>query len=177
MQESDLVIVHRAGVYAVRVSGRANFEYAVPIRELINTLGDRVEDFRFDMSGCLAMDSTFMGVLSMIGLKARRAGTRVELVNASDFVKKLLRDLGVNKLFAFTDAENTPSLDGEVVESSGAPHDMLAAAETVSEAHEKLVEADQSNAARFGAVIEFAHRDVERLRREKEQDEDAGGSK
>lgn len=100
MKESDLLISHRDGVYFVKVCGRANFEYAVPLRELAKTL-DNFRCVRMDMTECLAMDSTFMGVLSMIGLKAKRCDAKVELVNASEFLTKLLRDLGVVKLFDF----------------------------------------------------------------------------
>lgn len=72
MKESDLLISHRDGVYFVKVSGRANFEYAVPLRELAKTL-DNFRCVRMDMTECLAMDSTFMGVLSMIGSKPNAA--------------------------------------------------------------------------------------------------------
>ena len=69
----------------------------MPLRELAKTLDD-FRCVRMDMTECLAMDSTFMGVLSMIGLKAKRCDAKVELVNASEFLTKLLRDLGVVKL-------------------------------------------------------------------------------
>ena len=38
MKETDLLISHRDGVYSVKAAGRANFEYAVPLRELAKTL-------------------------------------------------------------------------------------------------------------------------------------------
>ena len=165
MKESDLLISHRDDVYYIKVSGRANFEYAVPLRELARTL----EDFRcvrMDMSECLAMDSTFMGVLSMIGLKAKRSGARVELVNASDFLTKLLRDLGVQKLFTFvTETKET----AREYDSAATKADLLTTAETVTEAHESLVEADESNAQKFDQVIAFSKQDVERLKKEREK--------
>ena len=162
MKESDLLISHRDDVYFIKVSGRANFEYAVPLRELARTL----EDFRcvrMDMSECLAMDSTFMGVLSMIGLKAKRSGAQVELVNASEFLTKLLRDLGVEKLFTFVSGE---AEDSQEYNSAATKADLLTTAETVTEAHESLVEADESNAQKFDQVIAFSKQDVERLKKE-----------
>lgn len=165
MKESDLLISHRDGVYFVKVSGRANFEYAVPLRELAMALNE-FKCVRLDMAECLAMDSTFMGVLSMIGLKAKKAGAKVELANASDFLKKLLRDLGVAKLFDFVVGET----DEASYDSAARKSDLLTTAETVTEAHEKLVEANESNAQKFDQVIAFAKQDVERLRKEKEED-------
>ncbi|UKI34318.1 MAG: hypothetical protein L6W00_13635 [Lentisphaeria bacterium] len=47
---------------------------------------------------------------------------------------------------------------------------MLTTAETVTEAHQTLVEADSSNAARFDQVIEFARQDVERLKNREKED-------
>ncbi len=167
MKESDLQISHRDDVYFVKVSGRANFEYAVPLRELAMTLND-FKCVRMDMKECLAMDSTFMGVLSMIGLKAKKSGAKVELVNASDFLQKLLRDLGISMLFDFVTAAETDCTAYSKVASSG---DRLTTAVTVTEAHETLVKANQENADKFEQVIEFAKQDVERLRKEKEDTE------
>lgn len=166
MKESDLLISHRDGVYFVKVSGRANFEYAVPLRELAMTLDD-FKCVRLDMTECLAMDSTFMGVLSMIGLKAKKVGAKVELANASDFLKKLLRDLGVAKLFDFVSGDTDETGYGSAAKKA----DLLTTAETVSEAHETLVKADESNAEKFDQVIAFAKQDVERLRKKKEDSE------
>ena len=164
MKETDLLISQNDGEYAVKVCGRANFEYAVPLREFANSLGTGFKAIRFEMSECLAMDSTFMGVLSMIGLKARRGGAVIEIANASDFIRKLLRDLGIVKLFDFVDEfKNMP----EEWVNAGVKSDLLSTAETVSEAHEKLVEVDHANEAKFSQVIEFAKKDVERLKGEK----------
>ncbi|MDR0932009.1 MAG: STAS domain-containing protein [Victivallales bacterium] len=164
MKESDLLISHRDGVYFVKVSGRANFEYAVPLRELAKTL-EEFHCVRMDMTECLAMDSTFMGVLSMIGLAAKRSNAEVELVNASDFLTKLLRDLGVVKLFTFVKSDEK---SGESYECVGCKSDLLTTAETVAEAHETLIEADKANAGKFDAVVALSKRDVERLKKERD---------
>ena len=58
MKETDLVISNRSGCYIVTVSGRANFEYAVPLRDLAHSTAE-FSAFQFDMKECTAMDSTF----------------------------------------------------------------------------------------------------------------------
>ncbi len=165
MKESDLLISHRDGIYSVKVSGRANFDYAVPLREMAQTLDDDFKCVRLDMADCIAMDSTFMGVLSMIGLKARRGGASVELLNAPDNLRKLLRDLGVVKLFTFTTGVDDAAPDWNNT-AGRKKNDLLTTAETVAEAHRTLVEADGSNLEKFDQVIKFADQDVERLRKE-----------
>ena len=163
MNPDDLKIGETSDAFVITAVGRANFEYAVPVRDLVHS-NEGKKTIRVDLQQCLAMDSTFMGVLSMIGLKARRCGAVIELVQASEFVRKLLRDLGIAKLFDFTDELTNPPAEWT---TAGGKADMLTTAETVTEAHEKLVEADQSNEAKFSQVIEFAKKDVERLKGDK----------
>ena len=119
-----------------------------------------------DLKACTAMDSTFMGVLSMGGLKAADNGGALEIYNASDALKRSLADLGVDELFVFR--EGSP---GAVTESEDAPEkpDMLTTAVTVEEAHRKLVEADGANEPKFRAVIDLAAADVEKLKKQQDK--------
>ena len=162
MKENDLLISNRSGFYTVTVSGRANFEYAVPLRDLARSTAE-FSGFRFDMTQCTAMDSTFMGILTMLALKAKKSGTAIEICNASPTLQRLLRDLGVAKLFTFSEAAN--SVSGE---DASAKRDMLTTAETVEEAHRALADINPENAEKFKDVIEFTHQDVERLKQQKQ---------
>ena len=164
MRDLDLKIADRGGVYVVKARGRANFEYAVPLRELVKNLAG-FERFCIDLSECTAMDSTFMGVLTMTALKGAKCGKKVEILGASDVLQKLLRDLGVGRLFSFAGVETAPEeLLASLTDAQGGAS-MLAGAETVKEAHESLVDADQANAERFESVIKYAEADVERLKK------------
>ena len=160
MRSEDLQITELKGGYSITVSGRANFDYAVPLRELSGklTAGSWLQ---IDLENCESMDSTFMGVLTMLALKLRKSGSKVMLVGADDALQKLLRDLGVLKLFNLV-SEQEDSANGKAVDSNvGA--DMLTTAKTVAEAHRTLVEADGANADKFKQVIKFAEQDVARL--------------
>ena len=164
MRDIDLRIANRAELYLVQARGRANFEYAVPLRELVKSLAS-FERFCIDLSECTAMDSTFMGVLTMTALKGAKCGKKVEILGASDVLQKLLRDLGVGRLFDFAGVETAPvELLASLTNAQKDPS-MLAGAETVKEAHESLVDADRANAERFGSVIKYAEADVERLKK------------
>ena len=166
MRDIDLRIANRQELYLVKARGRANFEYAVPVRELVRSLVS-FERFCIDLSECSAMDSTFMGVLTMLALKGAKLNRKVEILGADDNLKKLLNGLGVGRLFDFGPVENAPQeLLGSL--ESAAPGDAaaLTGAETVKEAHESLVSADAENAARFENVIKFADEDIRRLKKE-----------
>ena len=163
MRDRDLLISNAGGTYLVKVCGRANFEYAVPLRSIAKA-STNFKGIMIDLDDCTAMDSTFMGVLTMLALKSKREQCAVELYNASSVLQKLLRDLGVINLFTFKEG----SLDaGSAADSSGGS--LLTTAETVSEAHKALVEADSSNQAKFSAVIDYADADVARLKKEEQK--------
>lgn len=163
MKETGVTILPREDGYLIQAVGRANFDYAVPLRDLSKDLSGR-EKLCFDLSGCTAMDSTFMGVMSMIGLKARRCGETVEIAGAADHLRFLLRGLGVEKLFRFVPA--LPASENDADAPRAVSGDRRATAETVLEAHQTLVEADAANAAKFETVIQFAREDVDRLKSE-----------
>ncbi|MCQ2378306.1 MAG: STAS domain-containing protein [Victivallaceae bacterium] len=162
MNASDLLISNRDGVCSVRVTGRANFEYAVPLRDLARKI-DAVSTLEIDLGGCTAMDSTFMGVLTMLAVALHRSRRPLTLCNASETLKALLRGLGILKLFVFTErAENAPETPELPAGQNAAA--ALQVAETVVEAHRTLAQADAENEKRFAAVIRFAEADAEKLR-------------
>ena len=107
------------------------------------------------------MDSTFMGVLTMLALKTRRDNTSMTLYNANPALQKLLRDLGVIKLFIF--AEGTVELPGASSAAAEGPG-LLDTAETLSEAHRTLIDAEPANMEKFRDVVAFADADVRRLK-------------
>ena len=165
MRDIDLRIANRSEVYLVKARGRANFEYAVPLRELVRSLTS-FERFCIDLAECTAMDSTFMGVLTMLALKGAKLNCKVEILGADDTLKKLLNDLGVGRLFDFKGVEEAPSDLLPSLEAAENDATRLQGAETVKEAHESLVAADAENAERFENVIKFADADVRRLKQE-----------
>ena len=165
MRDIDLRIANRAELYLVQARGRANFEYAVPLRELVKSLAS-FERFCIDLSECTAMDSTFMGVLTMLALKGAKLRRKVEILGANDTLKKLLHDLGVARLFDFKATDAAPAELRRSLEAATPSATLLDGAETVKEAHETLVDADSGNAKRFESVIKYAEADVERLKKQ-----------
>lgn len=165
MKESDLLISNSANIYNIKVTGRANFEYAVPLRHLANCINSSTEKICIDGSECTFMDSTFMGVLSMIGLKSKKLNATVEIHGMAPNVRALLKGLGVDKLFIFFDNKEQMQVDSwnNLINKDKS---LLATAETVAEAHKTLVEADDSNQARFKDVIKYADEDLDKIRKQ-----------
>lgn len=145
--DGDLLIGNKEGVYRITVSGRATFECAPPLRNLAKKLES--EEFRkiyIDLTGCSWMDSTFMGILAMLGLRAKRLDVPAYVCNASEQNVSLLCGLGLRKFFQFiTDEEqNRDDSDGDVWQDA-AEKTTDANARTVLEAHQTLMDVDEQN--------------------------------
>ena len=159
MKESDLLISRHDGVYSVKVTGRANFEYAVPLRELAKS-SNEFRCFRIDLGDCVAMDSTFMGILAMLGLRSKKIDAVMTIFNAGELNKSLLFGLGLKKLFHF--AEGAVSLDVQADAANGAA-DKIVNAQTVLDAHKTLMDVDEENVKKFEKVVDYVQKDLDKL--------------
>src|SRR5215471_9408253 len=92
----------------IKIAGRANFTSSIDFKTLINELRQKgYTYFVLDLSECLLMDSTFLGVLAGFGLKmsappGESSGQLIELLNANQRIVELLENLGVLHLFKLT---------------------------------------------------------------------------
>src|SRR5271170_7942653 len=90
----------------VKIEGRADFTSSLDLKKLIDELWQRgFNHYVFELTDCLTMDSTFLGVLSGIGLKfsngkSVQVGEPLELLNPNPRIAETLENLGVADLFA-----------------------------------------------------------------------------
>lgn len=169
MQSATLTIAGKEGRYGVKVVGRATFECAGPLRELAKQLD--AEDFtnvEVDLAECQGMDSTFMGILAMLGLRSKKIGAEMNIVNANELNKSLLYGLGLKKLFNYT--QGKVILPGnETAASDASPGKMsLESARTVLDAHKTLMDVDDSNKKKFEAVVDMVQKDIDRLNKDED---------
>lgn len=160
--KANIFIVKTDDGYAVKVEGRANLECSPPLKNFgENIIPGTFTKITFDMSECSWMDSTFMGTLAMLGLRANKAGISIEMHNMGQKNKDLVRDLGIDGLFKFEDdTETSPNLTNWTNLTSSQPSQQ-STAETILAAHETLAQVDDSNAQKFGKVIEMVKKDLE----------------
>lgn len=162
MSKNDVTIAHHQGVYSIKVAGRASFASGIHLRDFARNLKGDFEKIAIDLEDCTGMDSTFMGILAMIGLRAKSVAAVVEIINASAENRRLLKGLGLEKLFNFAQREICGS-DGEAVSLSGTVKDQLKVAKTVVDAHQTLIDVDEDNLDQFADVVKYAQDDVDRL--------------
>src|SRR5438045_9303075 len=93
----------------IKIIGRANFTSSIDFKLLVNELRQKgYSYFVLDLSECLLMDSTFLGVLAGLGLKLsvaqeNHSGRSLELLNPNPRIMELLENLGVLHLFKITE--------------------------------------------------------------------------
>jgi anti-anti-sigma factor len=155
----------------VKIAGRANYGSSPDFKTLLNELtGKGYRRFVIDLSECVLMDSTFLGVLAGFGLKIQPAssgGQGIELYNANARVAELLENLGVARLFKMTGGPL--ELPGDA--KNGTPEPANPTREEIKrtclEAHQTLMAMSPENAARFKDVARFLAEDLKTLENSK----------
>ena len=150
----------------VKIAGRANYVSSPDFKTLLNELTAKgYRRFIIDLSDCVLMDSTFLGVLAGFGLKmpAGPGQPGIELFNANARVAELLENLGVARLFKITGGALPLPADTKTStpEPINATHEEIT--RTCLEAHQTLMAMNPENAARFKDVTQFLAEDLKTL--------------
>jgi anti-anti-sigma regulatory factor len=159
----------------VCVEGRGSFKISPPMKQFIHQVinSHSAQRILLDMSDCIGMDSTFMGVLAGVSCYIKsQPDITFKLINLSEKNQKLLITLGVDRVVDYS-----LSTTGEEQQLMDKTHedihtlepdfsDKLEAAKTTLEAHETLVEINPQNLPKFKSVLEFLQSDVNSLTRQ-----------
>jgi anti-anti-sigma regulatory factor len=161
----------------VKINGRANFTISLSFKRLVTELKQRgVQSFVLDLTDCITMDSTFLGVMAATALKlseihpASQNGTckdlpasPLRLLNPNERVADLLDNLGISDLFrtvhSDTQAEAGPYL--APLEDSNPSRQELS--QTCLEAHRLLMDLNPENIPKFREVALFLAEDLKKL--------------
>jgi anti-anti-sigma factor len=168
MSSANLSVLVGKKIACVRITGRANFAFSPDFKTLLSELaGKGYRHFIIDLTECVLMDSTFLGVLAGFGMKLNPKGAPVErgieLLNASTRVAELLENLGAVQLFNLkTGALEMPD-DAKACEpaSINPTHEQIT--RTSLEAHQALMAMNPENVARFKDVAQFLAEDLKNL--------------
>jgi anti-sigma B factor antagonist len=152
----------------LKIAGRANFSFSPDFKTLLTELNQKgYHRFVIDLSECVLMDSTFLGVLAGFGIKLNQAGAPgepgIELLNANARVTELLENLGALHLFKTTSGV-LPLPDGiqaSTPKSINPSHEEIT--RTSLEAHQTLMSVNPENVDRFKDVTKFLAEDLKTL--------------
>jgi anti-anti-sigma regulatory factor len=152
----------------VKIAGRANFTFSPDFKTFLTELLQKgYGHFIIDLSECVLMDSTFLGVLAQFGLKMNPTSTPdqigIELLNPNTRVTELLENLGALHLFKIiSGALQLPDDVKTCTPKSGNPtHEQIS--RICLEAHQTLMAVNPENVARFKDVTRFLAEDLKNL--------------
>ncbi len=176
MAESDksgdqlLVAVHK-DIAFVRVRERGSFKISKNLKQFgLSSIEQGVRRIVVDLSECIGMDSTFMGVLAGIAFRLHKLeGGKLYIVNLSARTRGLLSTLGLDQLVIPCMAGSTPKEFEPFLADAGGlsavdtdRESRRETAEMMLEAHENLVELSPENLPRFKDVLTFLREDAEK---------------
>jgi anti-sigma B factor antagonist len=152
----------------VKIAGRANFMSSPDFKTLLAELKQKgYHRFIIDLSACVLMDSTFLGVLAGFGMMKNPGAApddcSIELLNPSARVRELLDNLGVLPLFKVTTAAPQPPADAKVSAPDSINPTQEQITRTCLDAHRALMALSPENAARFKDVTQFLAEDLKKL--------------
>ena len=107
---SDHVSVAVSGNNAiVKIDGRGSFKTSAALKQFgESVVQKKLPLVLVDMSACIGMDSTFMGVLAGIATRLRAINGKIILVNCTPRTFGLIGTLGLDQLIASHLAGSTP---------------------------------------------------------------------
>jgi len=165
---AKLLVLVGKGFACIKISGRANFSFSPDFKALLSGLAEKgYGHFVIDLSECVLMDSTFLGVLAGFGMRMNQGNGvdqhGIELCNPNARITELLENLGALPLFKVSNG--TPQLPGDVQsstpESINPTHEQIT--RTSLEAHQTLMTVNPDNVARFKDVTQFLAEDLKTL--------------
>jgi anti-anti-sigma factor len=154
----------------VKIIGRADFVSSVDFKRLLDELLQKgYTYFVLDLSECVLMDSTFLGVLAGFGLKLApaqpaRETAPIELYNPSARITEVLDNLGVLHLFTLRE-KALPACDG----SEPREYEPLCVGKAeitraCLEAHQTLMAINPKNVSKFKEVAAFLAEDLKKAK-------------
>jgi hypothetical protein len=111
-----------------------------------------------DLEICTGMDSTFMGTMAGIAMRlAKTDGGLLEIASANEKNSRSLEDLGLSALMLINPPSPSWSGDEEAIRESLVELGVAGSTDNtqhVFDAHQTLVDADDSNTEKFSTVLD-----------------------
>lgn len=154
----------------VQIGGRANFTSSVDFKSLLDQLLQKgYTCFILDLTDCVLMDSTFLGVLAGFGLKlsspqADKVERTISLYNPNARIAELLENLGVLHLFKITQGEMKLPENAEAKDVKSVNASREEVTKTCLEAHQTLMHINPDNITRFKDVAAFLAEDLKKMK-------------
>lgn len=165
----ELLVAVRKCCAMVKVNGRGTYKAGPSLKRFCTSaISKGCTQIILDMEDCLAMDSTFMGVLAGLALRIQReVNGELAAINLTPKTASLLSTLGLDRLVTCYQAGKLPKTFKSCLVANlalegldlGSDEKRLSL-ETMLEAHQHLAEMTPENSTRFRDVITYLDQDL-----------------
>lgn len=150
----------------IKLAGRGTFQNSHPIKQwFTKKMGEGHHNLCLDLSQCMSMDSTFMGMITGLSLKLKKNGHKpLRLNNVTKRNVDLLETLGLSRFMIFSEideAECPSSWDILQVDAV----DKINMTKHMVDAHQKLINAGDASKGEFKGVYDLLKKDLERQKK------------
>lgn len=162
MQSGQIMVGAHQGVYIVKLIGDVRLNLCTSFDSFIDNMFAR-DDFAgvaFDLHGAEGVDSTTLGLMAKIAIRAQERGCQKPLVfSANKGIQHLLDAMGFDSLMEISDQQHEFSVETRPLVCN--TPDECAAREKVLEAHRVLMSMNEQNAETFRDLVHTLERECE----------------
>ena len=154
----------------VKMEGRGSFKISASLKQFGDTIiSRRIPLIVVDMTNCIGMDSTFMGVMAGLATRLKTQSGKIVMVNCSPRTRGLLATLGLDQLIGTFEIGHTPEIYSAILQGrtpreeleAGSCHE-IETVQTMLDAHQNLVDLVPANLPQFKDVLVFLREELNR---------------
>ncbi len=156
MHSASITVCIDKNLAHLSVKGRGTFENSENIKEFcMKCIEDKLSRIQINMLECTGMDSTFMGILTMLSRFGTMNNCPIELANVNEANKKNFASLGISKLLTFTNTNTQAIPIQRLSPMDTIKMDQQTKHKNILDAHQELIDANETNRPVFQDLITF----------------------
>ena len=160
MQSGQIMVGAHKGIYVIKLVGDVRLNLCTSFDDFIDNMfaHDDFTDVVFDLHGTEGVDSTTLGLMAKIAIRALERGCQKPLaLSADEGIRHLLDAMGFDALIEVSDEQ--PELPADIKPLHCNTPDECAAREKVLEAHRVLMSMNENNAETFRDLVHTLERE------------------
>ncbi|SEA34445.1 STAS domain-containing protein [Microbulbifer marinus] len=166
MQSGQIMVGSHEGVYVIKLIGDVRLNLCTSFDDFIDNMftHDDFTDVVFDLHGAEGVDSTTLGLMAKIAIRALERGCQKPLaLTADQGIRHLLDAMGFDALIEVSDEHR--DYDAETKPLNCKTPDECAAREKVLEAHRVLMSMNEQNAETFRDLVHTLELECDPIRK------------
>ncbi|WP_250459659.1 STAS domain-containing protein [Microbulbifer litoralis] len=162
MQSGQIMVGAHEGIYVIKLVGDVRLNLCTSFDDFIDNMfaHDEFNDVVFDLHSADGVDSTTLGLMAKIAIRALERGCQKPLALSADKgIRHLLDAMGFDALIEVSDERRDYGAKPEPLQCK--TPDECAAREKVLEAHRVLMSMNEQNAETFRDLVHTLERECE----------------